>query len=370
LWQIVLSSDGSRAFVASGGFALIYEVNLLTQSVTHTYSVGSSPHGLAMAPDGTTLYAANTGESTVSVINTVTQSFVSVHVGAAPFGITIGDVTPNAGDHTPPALSCETADQIWHSTDASIACTATDSDSGLANAGDAAFTLVTSVASGIETANAATGTRDVCDNADNCATAGPVAGNMVDKKAPSINVSVPSGGVHTLGSTVLASYSCSDAGSGVATCSGPVSNGTPIDTSAAGTKTFTVQAQDFVGNSASRTANYSVSYAVCLLYDTSRAYKSGSTIPIKIQLCDAASANYSSAATIVNAQNLSLASTTTSLEVVDAGNANPDNNFRYDSSLHGYIFNLKTTGLASGTYVMAVSASGDPVAHTISFQVR
>ena len=34
----------------------------------------------------------------------------------------------------------------------------------------------------------------------------------------------------------------------------------------------------------------------------------------------------------------------------DSGNANPDFDSRYDAALEGYIFNLKTTGLTTGTY--------------------
>jgi hypothetical protein len=57
----------------------------------------------------------------------------------------------------------------------------------------------------------------------------------------------------------------------------------------------------------------------------------------------------------------------------DAGNANPDNDFRFDPTLGGtggYIFNLKTTGLSTGTYNVSFTVSGDPVAHAVQFQVK
>jgi hypothetical protein len=61
--------------------------------------------------------------------------------------------------------------------------------------------------------------------------------------------------------------------------------------------------------------------------------------------------------------------------VDDAGNANPDSNFRFDGGLGpngGYIFNLKTTGLATGTYVLTFTVAGDPTTHNteLVFQVR
>src|SRR5439155_5923507 len=71
-------------------------------------------------------------------------------------------------DNTPPQISCASPDALWHAADVSIACTASDGGSGLANAADASFALATSVAAGTETATAQTGTRTVCDVAGKC----------------------------------------------------------------------------------------------------------------------------------------------------------------------------------------------------------
>jgi hypothetical protein len=84
----------------------------------------------------------------------------------------------------PPVITCDSADGQWHAADVSIACTATDSGSWLVDPADASFTLTTSVPAGQETVDAMTDTREVCDVDGNCATAGPIAGNMVDLKAP------------------------------------------------------------------------------------------------------------------------------------------------------------------------------------------
>ena len=90
-------------------------------------------------------------------------------------------------DATAPDVSCGAADGAWHSGDVAIACAASDPGSGLANAANASFTLITHVAIGTDTADAATDSRQVCDNAGNCATAGPITGNKVDKKAPAVS---------------------------------------------------------------------------------------------------------------------------------------------------------------------------------------
>ena len=66
-----------------------------------------------------------------------------------------------------------------------------DAGSGLANAGQAAFALSTSVPAGSETADAATGAVQVCDHAGNCATAGPISGIRVDRRAPQITIAAP-----------------------------------------------------------------------------------------------------------------------------------------------------------------------------------
>ena len=99
----------------------------------------------------------------------------------------------------------------------------------------------------------------MCDVAGNCATAGPIAGNMIDRKAPVISVTTPaSGAVYPLNESVAAAYACADGGAGTSSCTGTVAAGTPIDTSSTGAKTFVVNAADAAGNSSSATVTYTV----------------------------------------------------------------------------------------------------------------
>lgn len=70
-----------------------------------------------------------------------------------------------------------------------------------------------------------------------------------DDTPPQIDLAAPANGATYLqGTTVGASYSCTDDSSGVATCAGDVATGVPIDTSAVGPRTFTVTATDNEGN--------------------------------------------------------------------------------------------------------------------------
>ncbi|HYE84803.1 MAG TPA: DNA/RNA non-specific endonuclease, partial [Vicinamibacterales bacterium] len=87
-------------------------------------------------------------------------------------------------DLDPPVVVCDTPDGAWHAGDVSLACTVTDNASGLSDPSDAVFSLSTAVPAGVEDINAATGSRIVCDAVGNCATAGPIAGNMIDRKVP------------------------------------------------------------------------------------------------------------------------------------------------------------------------------------------
>jgi hypothetical protein len=82
---------------------------------------------------------------------------------------------------------------------------------------------------------------------------------MVDTVAPKVTISKPaSGAIYPLNKVVLASYRCTDAISGVESCTGSVADGAPIPTSVAGTQTFTVTATDNAGNTETKSVSYTV----------------------------------------------------------------------------------------------------------------
>jgi hypothetical protein len=123
-------------------------------------------------------------------------------------------------DKTPPRVSCQPPDTTrWYREDVSVPCTASDSLSGLANSVDASFTLI---ARG-EGRAVSTGTRTVADRAGNSVTAGPYT-FQIDKTPPTITAeperSPDSNGWYNREVTVR--FRCSDALSGVAICSSPM----------------------------------------------------------------------------------------------------------------------------------------------------
>jgi hypothetical protein len=197
---------------------------------------------------------------------------------------------------------------------------------------------------------------------------------------------------------VTVTYTCSDTGSpvpadnsGIAICgatppgtmhnihglggpgAGP-SSVTEVDTlpSAIGSYSFTVQATDVAGNvSQPSQVNYTV-YGICALYDQTKAVHSGATIPVKMYLGNCGT-DLSSSSIVVHATGLFQMSSLTSDPVVDDGNANPDMDFRFDSTLGpsgGYIFNLKTSGLGTGNWVIQFTVAGDPTLHSLGFGVK
>jgi hypothetical protein len=193
-------------------------------------------------------------------------------------------------DSEAPVIDCQEADGLWHATNVSLSCAAQDTVSGLAEPTDAAFSLTTSVPAGQESANAFTNVHQVCDNASNCANA-QVGGNMIDRAAPFVGIAAPLlGASFTLGQVVLANFACQDNGSGVASCAGPVTDGSAIDTAAVGPKTFNVTATDFVGNITHASAGYTVSFAFTGFFSpvdsgaVLNAAKAGSAIPLKFSL--------------------------------------------------------------------------------------
>ena len=115
----------------------------------------------------------------------------------------------------------------------------------------------------------------------------------------------------------------------------------------------------------------SVTYGVCALYDQEKAAQSNSTIPVKLQLCDAGGTNVSAPTAVMQATGVLMVSTQTPAQLADAGDANPDFNFRYVAGTPGaYIFNLSTKGYAPGTYLLNIVVGGDPVPHAVKFSVR
>jgi uncharacterized cupredoxin-like copper-binding protein len=350
-----------------------------TSAVTVTLSASDAPSGVAQ-----TYYAVDNAAcsppSDGSPVPNACQTGTSVSISAEGSHTVYFFSTDQAGnveaqrsftvklDTTAPAVSCAAADGNWHAADVSVACTASDSGSGLASTADAGFSLSTSVRANTETATASTGTRQVCDQAGNCTTAGPVSGNKVDKKAPVITLTTPANATYLLNQTVAAGYTCMDGGSGVANCTGTVANGSAIDTKSVGTKTFTVTAADNVGNKADpASVSYTVGYKVALLYSPTQSGPAA----IILQLQDASGASVSSSNITVTALCIVPAGATScGTSPVQSLNAPFTFTTKGPTGTVGgvYLYKLSTKGLTKGTaYTLLFTAGSDPTIHQASF---
>ena len=241
-----------------------------------------------------------------------------------------------------------------------------DATSGLApgDCPDGAASCAFTRSSAVEGAAVIIPSGAVCDLAGNCAASIYAGPYRIDATAPALNPAVVPDPV-PLGGAATAMPNATDGLSGVA-----AAGCGPLDTGSVGAKTVACAATDVAGNSASGSAAYRVSYAVCVLYDQAKAHRAGSTVPIKLRLCDAAGRNVSAAGIIVTAAGLTKLDGTASVEVEDAGNANPDGDFRYDATLAGYSYNLGTAGLTTGTWRLSFTVAGDPTPHAVQFDVR
>ena len=150
-------------------------------------------------------------------------------------------------DTAPPVIVCAAPDSDWHADNVSLACTASDEGSGLANPADASFTLTTSVAAGEENANATTDSRQVCDTNGNCATAGPISGNKIDRLAPTLTLPADAVLDATSPAGAPGSFSVS-ATDGADPAPTVACNPAPATTLAIGTTTIACTATDHAGN--------------------------------------------------------------------------------------------------------------------------
>lgn len=278
-------------------------------------------------------------------------------------------------DTTPPSITCASPDGAWHGDNIALSCTASDGGSGLANAGDASFTLSTSVVEDIEDANASTGTRVVCDVAGNCATAGSIVGNKIDRRAPMVTLTTPpNGAVYQLNRSITASYSCVDNGSGITTCAGTSANGAAIDTAMTGSKIFTVTATDALGHASSVTTNYTVvTNAISINNIPANAFVGGSFVPTFAYAGDGATSVTSSTplrctvsggtVNFIRRGNCVLVAHAAATATFSAANGSPQSFAIGKQTATISITNIPAAAINGGTFTPTIAYSGNGITH-------
>jgi hypothetical protein len=279
--------------------------------------------------------------------------------------VTAGPIDGIKVDEKEPSLDCGAAPTTWQATNVSIACTASDGGSGLADPANGSFSLTTSVELGTETANASTNSHSVCDNADNCVTAGPIDRIMVDEKGPALDCgAAPTFVLNQTGATITAA--AADGGSGVPSPSVSAA----ADTSIAGSHSVNPVAADNVGNSTTVSCPYSIGYALSGFErpiantPTVNTGKAGRTYPVKWQLQDANGGYISTlnavAQVVVQPTPCDdFATDPDSTMTVTAAGAT---SLRYDSGANQYVYNWATPS-TTGCYTLFVELDSGQTLH-------
>jgi len=87
-WAITPAGAAPFAYITNIGDSTVSVIDTSTDTVTATVPVGSQPLGVAISPTGSRVYITNIGNGTVSVLDTASNSVVAtVTVGTTPVGI-------------------------------------------------------------------------------------------------------------------------------------------------------------------------------------------------------------------------------------------------------------------------------------------
>ncbi|MGA0587378.1 cytochrome D1 domain-containing protein [Dyella sp. KRB-257] len=94
---VALAPDGRSLYLTTGHAGLVLRLDARTGKVSGRVKVGDRPWGLAIAADGRRLYTADGPSNTVSVVALPEMSrLTSIAVGEKPWGVAVGPLQPPA----------------------------------------------------------------------------------------------------------------------------------------------------------------------------------------------------------------------------------------------------------------------------------
>jgi uncharacterized repeat protein (TIGR01451 family) len=320
--------------------------------VTVSFTCTDELSGVASVSGPTTLSAEGAGQSVTGTCTDKSGNSAILTVEQ----INIDKTAPSISGSRSPLANANG----WNNTNVTVSFTCSDSLSGLDVGSPPADTMLTAEGAG----QSATGT--CTDKAGNSASA-TVGGINIDKTPPAITITAPTnGGTYTLNQPVASNYGCTDALSGVASCTGPVASGANSNTGTIGSITFTVTATDKAGNTASSSSTYSINFAFLGLLapwtPPPTTFKAGSTVPLKFQFCDASGncavgANANPQLQIFNDNNCD--KTADSSTPIDLGTiSSGSSTLRFDTTANQWIFNFQTPKVSTAAcYIINITGS-------------
>jgi photosystem II stability/assembly factor-like uncharacterized protein len=185
---------------------------------------------------------------------------------------------------------------------------------------------------------------------------------------PTVTITTPANhATYALDQAVIANYSCG----GAFKCVGTVDNGTAIDTSTVGDKSFEVNAVVSSGPTADRVVTYHVgAFGIYTLFNPS--VKSGWPLPIVLELRDANGKNVSSPRIRLKAVRIVLASTNVPIAPQPGGFAKSCKDFLFVPWPRAYTYVLNTFGLRTGSYLLqfTVSADSSGSIYSVPFKIK
>ena len=363
-----------------------------TGSALVTLSIDLTPPAIALHSRVPSANAAGWNNSAVTVnwnctdtLSGVLASSDAAHVasegaGQSAFGtcrdkanhVTTDTIADINIDVTPPAIALESRVPSangagWNNTAVTLTWNCTDALSGPVDP---------MVLASIATQGAGQSRTGQCvDAAQN--TANHTQGGVnIDSTNPAAILAAPSNGAsYLLNATVAADFGCTDALSGVGSCTGTLPAGALLDTSSVGARIFTVAATDVAANTVAVTHAYSVRYnftgfALPIRPDVNKV-NAGRTVPVKFSVLDANSAFVSALATFA-----SLTSTPVGCDSGEATDLDGEvdgsgqTTIRYDADANQFIYNWKTESSWAGTCRVLTLALADGSEHVARFRFQ
>jgi sugar lactone lactonase YvrE len=198
----------------------------------------------------------------------------------------------------------------------------------------------------------------------------------IDLTPPAVVIAQPAdGAVFLLRQPVAAHYVCSDALSEVASCTGPVPMGAPLDTSAVGPHAFTVTARDVAGNAATLTHHYAVQYAfdgffppLVNLPMINRG-PAGRAFPVRFAIRDAEGTPIADRAAIPEIAVVPASCGAAAAEVSGEETTLDTGGLKYEPESGTWKFNWKTQKSQAGCWTVELRLA-DGTVHAVGFELR
>ncbi|HZI81113.1 MAG TPA: PKD domain-containing protein [Vicinamibacterales bacterium] len=199
-----------------------------------------------------------------------------------------------------------------------------------------------------------------------------------DTEPPTVTIASPSDdAAYLVNTVVVASYSCEDAASGgLASCSGPVADGSPLDTSSVGTKQFTVTASDRAGNQTTATHTYRVVYGFAGFFapvdnlPVVNTGAAGRTFPVKWRLATAGGTPVTALSSVASITDAAVACDASPADALEEQLLSaPGEALHYDAAADQFVYNWKTAKGATGCRLLQVTLA-DGTKHFARFRLR